>query len=428
MPSRFASDSPVNPKDAVVGLDVGTTKICTVVGRPTSDGMLEVLGVGLEPAEGLKRGVVVDVENTTQAIGSAVRRAEGMAGASIRSGFVGITGDHVSSLNVTGRTSVSGGQEATPEDCDRALQAARDNVGNLGPNREIIHIIPREYVLDGQRGIKSPVGMAGMHLEVKTHVVTGMSSIMTNVRRCVEANDVEVAEMVLEPVATAEATLTESERDLGVALIDVGGGTTDIAIFIDGAICHTSAIGIGGMHITRDVAIGLRVPRQEAEKLKVRAGHALPGGISESERVSAEVAGTGEIEHVPRRLLAEIIEARVEELFSLVSADLQRSGAYGLVGGVVLSGGASQLPGLAEAASKLLGGIRVRLGTPRHLTGLASHVANPIYATAVGLAMYGAAAAPRMHLPAPMVASEGWYARLRECLQGIIRRVRQAGA
>ena len=415
----------MSPTDAVVGLDVGTTKICAIVACPTADGMLDVLGVGLESARGLSRGVVVDIEQTTQSIAEALRKAEAMAGVTIRSAFVGITGDHVSSLNVTGRASVSSGQQVTQEDCDRALHTARSNVGTLGPNREIIHIIPREYALDGQTGIRRPLGMVGMHLEVRAHVVTGVSTIITNVRQCVEANDVRVAETVLEPVATAQATLTESERDLGVALIDIGGGTTDVAIFIDGSICHTSAIAVGGNHITRDVAIGLRVPPPEAERLKCRAGHAIPTRIGERERVSIEVAGTGEIEHVPRRLLAEIIDARVEELFSLVRTDLQRSGAYGLLGGVVLSGGGSQLPGLLESGSRILDGVRVRRGMPRHITGLATHVGNPICATAVGLAMYGASAAARVHLATPMVAPEGFLPVLRERLRGLLGRVRR---
>ncbi len=423
-PSSSSVSPQADPKDAVVGLDVGTTKICAVVGRLGEGGTLEVLGVGLHPSKGLKRGIVVDIEQTTDSIGQAVRKAEGMAGVTIRSAFVGITGDHVSSLNVTGRATVSGGRQVRQEDCDRAIQAARDNVGNLGANREIIHIIPREYALDGQPGIDRPLGMAGMHLEVKAHVVTGVSSIITNVRQCVEANDVQVAESVLEPIATAEATLTESERDIGVALIDIGGGTTDIATFIDGSICHTSAIAIGGSHVTRDLAIGLRVPAPEAERLKCRAGHAIPSTIGDAERVSIEVAGTGELEHMPRRLLAEIIDARIEELFVFVREDLQHSDAYSLVGGVVLSGGGSQLPGLLESASRLLDGTRVRLGTPRHITGLASQVANPICATAVGLAMYGSSAAPRMDLPAPMVAPEGLWAGLREQAYGLLRRLR----
>ncbi|MGD8240157.1 MAG: cell division protein FtsA [Armatimonadota bacterium] len=414
------------PRDAVVGLDVGTTKICAVVGRPTSDGLLEVLGVGLEPAEGLKRGVVVDIQQTTASIGQAIRKAEAMAGVTIRSAIVGITGAHVSSLNVTGRASVSG-RQVSREDCDRALQTARGNVGNLGGNREIIHIIPREYALDGQTGITRPLGMVGMHLEVKAHVVTGVSSIITNVRQCVEACDVEVAETVLEPVATAEATLTEGERDLGVTLIDIGGGTTDIAVFIDGTICHTSAIAVGGNHITRDVAIGLRVPATEAERLKCRAGHALPSSVGDRERVSVEVVGTGDTEHVPRRVLAEIIDARLEEVFCLVRADLQRSGAHSLVGGVVVSGGGSQLPGLLASGSRVLDGVRMRRGTPRHITGLAGHVSSPIYATAIGLALYGASPAARTGPLAPMVAPEGLFAGLRDRLASVLARLRRRG-
>ncbi|MFQ6131137.1 MAG: cell division protein FtsA [Armatimonadota bacterium] len=412
-------------ENAVVGLDVGTTKICTVVGRPLQDGRLEVLGVGVVPSVGLKRGVVVDLEDAVESVRQSVRRAEESSTLDIRSAYVGVTGDHVSSLNVAGRAMVSAGTEVTQEDCDRVLQAARDNVGGLGPSREIVHVIPREFSLDGQPGIRRPVGMSGRRLEVAAHVVTGLRSVLDNVGKCVEAVGVQVLEKVLEPIATAEAVLSEAERELGVALIDVGGGTADIAIFLDGSICHTSAIPVAGDYVTRDLAIGLRVPRDQAEDLKRKAGIALIARADDRQRVGIRLAGTGEPQHVPRRLLAEIIQPRLEETFDLVREDLRRSGLYDLIGGVVLTGGGSLLPGTLDLASRALDDNRVRLGEPQRITGLVAPLSGPAFGTAVGLAMYGAARLAEEPEPAPPLAAppEPWFAEAAHVAADLFRRL-----
>lgn len=398
-------------ENAVVGLDVGTTKICTVVARPLGDGRLEVLGVGVVPSLGLKRGVVVDLQDAVESIRRSVQRAQESSALEIRSAYVGITGDHVTSLNVAGRTIVSAGTEVTPEDCERVLQAARDNVGNLGPNREIVHVIPREFALDGQPGIRRPVGMSGRRLEVAAHVVTGVKSILENVEKCVVAAGVQVLEKVLEPIATAEAVLTPAERELGVALIDVGGGTADVAVFLDGSICHTSAIPVAGNHVTRDLAIGLRVPVEQAEDLKRKAGVALAAQADDRQRVGIRLAGTGEPQQVPRRLLGEIIQPRLEEILNLARTDLKRSGFYDLIGGVVLTGGGCLLPGTLELASKVLDDNRVRLGEPQGITGLVAPISGPAFGTSVGLAMYGAARLAEAPEPPPPLAAapEPWF-------------------
>jgi cell division protein FtsA len=410
-------------ENTVVGLDVGTTKICAVVGRGLEDGRLEVLGTGVVPSAGLKRGVVVDLEQATASVRSAVQRAEESSGLHIHSAYVGVTGDHVSSLNVIGRVTVSSGTEVTEAECDKALQAARDNVGSLGANREIIHVIPREYTLDGQGGIARPVGMSGLRLEVAAHIVTGVRSILENVEKGVERAGVEVLEKVLEPVATSEAVLTRAERELGVALVDIGGGTCDIAIFLDGAICHTSAIPVAGEHVTRDMAIGIRAAAEEAEQLKRRFGTALVAQASPDERVAVRVAGTDELQHVPRRLLAEIIEARVEEIFAMVRGDLRRSGLYDLVGGVVLTGGGSLLPGMADVAARVLDGNRVRIGEPRNITGLVAPIRGPAFATGVGLALYGLQRQPEPGEGPPVQAApHTWLTDVRDWLTRLARR------
>lgn len=408
--------------DIVVGLDVGTTKISVVVAREAPGGKTEVLGAGMEPSAGMKRGVVVDLQDATAAIEAALAKAARMSGRALREAYVGVTGDHVSSLNVQGRTAVASGSEVTEEDCERALQAARDAVGVVGSNREIIHVIPRQYSLDGQSGIARPVHMTGLRLEVDAHVVTGMSSILENVQKCVERAGVEVVERVLEPVATSMAVVTEAEREVGVMLVDIGGGTTDLAVFMDGGICHTSAIPVAGDHVTRDIAIGLRISTGEAEAIKRRAGHSLASAIGPKERIPVRTVGGETVEHVPRRQLGDIIQPRLEEIFSLVRDDAKRSGVYEFIGGAVITGGGSLLPGVTELASPILDNMRVRIGEPMGLTGLSTHVATPIWSTAVGLAMYGLEAEGERRrvwrTPTRPPRERQWWRRLLEFLRG----------
>jgi cell division protein FtsA len=374
----------------VAGIDVGTTKICVVIGRPTDRGALDVVGVGTHPSHGLKRGIVVDRELARTSISEAVAAAERMADIKIAGAYVGITGDHIQCANVTGRVRTGPTGEVTSEDVEKVVQSARDSVA-LPSDREIVYTIVRGFTLDGQSGVTRPVGMSATYLDAEVHVVTGMQNIIDNVEKCVEDCGIEVQQDLLEPIATSLAVITEAERELGVTLVDIGGGTTDIAAFDNGSICHTSAIPVAGNHLTRDIARVLHVSLEDAEMLKCRFGRALPDSVSEDDYVQVNVAGTGKAERVPQRLISEIIQPRVEEIFTLVRNDLRRAGVYHTInGGVVISGGGSQLADAWRVASDVLDGLPVRVGAPRNLVGLAESVATPIHATGVGLAIQAA--------------------------------------
>lgn len=374
----------------VAGIDVGTTKICTIIGRPHSDGRLEVIGAGMTPSAGLRRGIIVDRENAISNIRESIEIAEKQAETEITSAYVGVTGAHISSVNVTGRTNVAPGPAVSEDDVQRAVQSARDAVP-LPQDREIIHEVVRGFTVDGEAGVTRPVGMSARRLDVELHAVTGTASIVENVERCVTDADVRVGRRVLEPIATGTAVITDAERDLGVILVDVGGGTTDVAVFIDGSIAHTSAIPVGGSHVTRDIARLLRVSFDEAEKLKCRFGHAVPDKVSEDESVQVMLANGDQSEHVPLRLVAEIIEPRIEEIFTLVRGNIVRSETYEQASaGVVLSGGGSKLPETPGVASRVLDDLPARIGNPRGITGLVDAVSSPIHATAIGLAMLAA--------------------------------------
>ena len=386
----LAEAPPLPSSSFVAGIDVGTTKICTIIGCPQTDGRLEVIGVGLTPSAGLKRGIIVDREDAIAAIRSSVEDAQKQAKVEVQEAYVGVTGAHISSVNVTGRTNVSPGPAISEQDVQRAVQSARDGVP-LPQDREIIHEVVREFSVDGEEGVTRPVGMSARRLDVELHAVTGTVSIVENVERCVIDAGVEVAQRVLEPIATGMAVVTEAERDLGVILIDVGGGTSDVAVFIDGSIAHTSAIPVGGNHTTRDIARLLRVSFDEAEKLKCRYGRALPDRIPEDESVQVQLANGDQSEHVPLKLVAEIIEPRLEETFALIRGNIKRAGTYEQASaGVVLSGGGSKLPETAALASRVLDDLPVRVGSPRGIIGMVDSVASPVYATGVGLALLAA--------------------------------------
>lgn len=403
----------------VAGIDVGTTKICTIIGRLQTDGRLEVLGVGLNPSAGLKRGVIVDREDAIASIRESVETACRQAEMSIASAYVGVTGAHISSVNVTGRTNVAPGPAVSQEDVQRAIQSARDAVP-LPQDRQIIHEVVRGFTIDGESGIMRPLGMSGRRLDVELHAVTGTASIVENVERCVEDAGVSVARRVLEPIATGTAVITDAERDLGVILVDVGGGTTDVAVFIDGSIAHTSAIPVGGNHCTRDLARLLRVSFEEAEKLKCRYARARPDHVPEEESVQVELAD-GSTEMVPLQLVAEILEPRLEEIFMLVRNNVVRAGVYEQASaGVVLSGGGSQLPDIAALASAVLDDLPVRVGKPRGVSGRADAVASPVFATGVGLALLaareGVGAIPAAERPS------GLMGRIRDWIERILPR------
>lgn len=409
----------------VAGVDVGTTKICVVIGRPTERGALDVVGVGTHPSHGLKRGIVVDREGAVESIRQAAAAAERMADVTITGAYVGITGDHIQSTNVTGRVRTGATGEVTAEDVEKVVQSARDSV-SLPSDREIIHTIVRDFILDGQSGIKRPVGMSATYLDAEVHVVTGMQNIIANVEKCVEGCDIEVQQRVLEPLATSLAVITESERDLGVILVDIGGGTTDIAAFEDGSICHTSAIPVAGNHITRDIARVLHISVEDAESLKCRFGRAVADLASPDDYVQITISGTGDAERVPQKFVSEVIEPRVTEILTMVKNDLRRAGVYHSInGGVVISGGGAQLPETWRLASTVLDGLPVRVGTPRNLAGLAESVATPAHATGVGLAiqacMEGAdATAGGIEEPSPM---RELMARARAWWEGLLSRV-----
>jgi len=374
----------------VAGLDIGTTKVCTVIGIPTDRGGLQIVGVGSAPSTGLKRGVVVDREATIDAIQRSVNEARNMAALPVKGAYVGVTGDHIESVNVTGRVHTGPSGEVTQDDVEKVILAAKDSV-TLPSEREIIYTIVRDYAVDGQAGIKRPLGMSGHRLDAAVHVVQGMSSVIENLERCVRDAGIHVQARILEPVATSKAVVTEAERDLGVILIDIGGGTTDIAVFVEGAICHTSAIPIAGTHCTRDLAQLLRISVDDAEFIKLRFGRAMPEGASESELIQITLVGQEETQKVPQKLVAEIIQPRLEEIFTQVRDTVRRAGVYDQVsGGVVISGGGSQLPGTAKVASAVLDGLPARVGSPRGLSGLADHVRSPSHATGVGLALIAA--------------------------------------
>jgi cell division protein FtsA len=397
----------------VAGLDVGTTRIRTVVAQPDPSGALRILGVGVVPAEGLARGIVVDRGRAITAITESVHRAQRNASLDLAGAYVGVSGAHIACRNVTGRVHVPSG-EVNHTDIEKVIQSARDSV-RVSPEQQVIHTLVRDFSVDGERGILRPEGMRGSRLDVEVHVVTGVGSIIGNLEDSVVASGVRVLKHVLEPVATATAVITEAERDLGVILVDIGGGTSDVAVFSEGSICHTASIPVAGNHVTRDLAQLLRVRPEEAETTKRRFGVALAELAGAEEMIQVKEVGTEEETRLPRRLLGEIIQPRMEEIFNLVKENLILAGFYETIGGgVVLAGGGAQLVGAARLASQILDNMPVRVGAPRNLTGLGDSVDSPSYATAVGLAMLAArdqawAAPIRPGAADPWAAAKAWW-------------------
>lgn len=405
-------------KGSLVGLDIGTTKVCALVGEVDEDGEVHVAGVGTAPCTGVRRGVVTDLEATTRALTEAVERAERMSGQTVRSVYLSVSGEHIASQNSRGVVAVSrSDREIGPHDVERVVEAAR-MAAIPAPDREIIHLLPRGFVVDGQDGVRDPVGMYGTRLEVEAHIVTGTSTFLANLVKCVHRAGLEVEEMVLEPLASAEAVLSPAERELGVVVCDVGGGTTSLGVFHAGGLVHTVVLPVGGHHITHDIAFGLRTPVPEAEKLKVRYGAASVHAVREGELVEVVGVGEGEPRVLPRRHLCEIIQPRVEEMLSLVAAQLHRPDlARRLAAGVVLTGGTALLRGFAELAAERLG-LPARVGYPTGVVGLADEVASPAFATAVGLVLY---AARRDRRPSPRAERNGaLWGRLRAWVRGVL--------
>ncbi len=399
-------------EDIVVGLDIGTTKVCTVVGHGDPRGKINIAGVGIVPSRGIKKGVVIDVEDTVTAIRESVDRARHMAGIEIEHAVAGITGDHIQSSNRRGTVTVSGSPNAaneaviTAEDVSRVLQAAAMDVP---AEREIIHSLPRFFGVDGHRGVRRPIGMCGQRLEVETHVVTGTASFLQNVVQCVERAGLSVEALVLEPIATSEAVATPDERELGVALIDIGGGTSDIAVFMDGSIIHSAVLPVGGNHVTRDISIGLRTPFELAERLKIESGVASPSLIPHGEALEVMTAGSGERLRLPRAILGEIIEARMSELLEMAKAAINEAGVQRIPAGVILTGGGAMLPGAIELAQEVFE-LPVRLGKPIEMQGWGEQVETPQYSTAVGLLRF--ALRQREAVGNPSVGSQVTYVPL----------------
>ncbi len=373
---------------AVMGLDLGTTKIAAVIAEPDDNGRLRVIGVGCSPSDGLRRGVVINLEKTVSSIQKAVEDAEQMAGTTIDGVYVGIAGDHIRGLNSRGVIAVSrSDNEITRTDVERVIEQAKAVA--LPMDREIVHVIPQEFVVDGQIGIKDPVGMAGVRLEAEVHIVTGAVTSAQNIYKSVERAGLKVLDLVLQPLASSYAVLDSEEKELGVALVDIGGGTMDIAIFYDGAIRQTGVIGLGGENVTSDIAIGLRTPRLQAERIKCQYGCAFRSLVDTDEHIIVPGVGGRAEREVSRQVLCAIIEPRLEEIFGLANRELRNSDYAELVGaGVVLTGGTARMDGIIPLAEQVFD-LPVKVGIPAGVTGLSDSVSDPSFATGVGLALYG---------------------------------------
>ncbi len=393
--------------ELIVGLDIGTTKICAIVGEVTAQGGIDIIGIGSHPSKGMRKGVVINIESTVNSIKRAVEEAELMAGCEISTVFAGIAGGHIKGINSHGVVAVKD-KEITKSDVDRVIDAAKAIA--IPMDREVLHILPQEFIVDDQDGIREPIGMNGVRLEAQVHIVTGAVSSAQNIVKCANRCGLNVADIVLEQLASSEACLTEDEKELGVALVDIGGGTTDLAIYSEGAIVHTSVLAVGGNHLTNDVAVGLRTPTHEAEKIKQKYGCAMASMVERDETIEVPSVGGRKPRVLSRQILCEIIEPRVEEMFMLVQRELQKSGYEDLLAsGVVITGGTTLLEGMPELAEDVLG-LPVRRGLPRGISGLVDVVRSPMYSTGVGLVLYGSRNQDARHF---RVRDENVYGKVR---------------
>jgi cell division protein FtsA len=372
--------------EKIVALDIGTNKVAAIVAEITADGQIEIIGIGSHPSHGLKKGVVVNIESTVQSIQRAVEEAELMAGCRIQSVYAGIAGSHIRSINSHGNVAVRE-REVTRQDIERVLDAAQAMA--IPADQRILHVLPQEYVIDHQDGVREPLGMSGVRLEARVHMVTCAVNASQNIEKCIERCGLRVNDIILEQLASSYAVLTDDERDLGVCLVDIGGGTTDIAVFTDGAIRHTAVIPIAGDQVTNDIAMALRTPTQSAEEVKIKYACALAQLAGPDEMIKVPGVGDKPSRELSRQALAEVVEPRYDELFGLIQDELRRSGFENLIAaGVVLTGGASKMEGVLELAEEIFH-VPVSLGIPRYVQGLKDIVRNPIYATSVGLLLYG---------------------------------------
>ncbi len=370
----------------IVGLDIGTSKVVAIVGQETAEGAVEIIGIGSHPSKGLKRGVVVNIETTVQAIQRAIEEAELMAGCEIHSVYAGIAGSHIRSLNSHGIVAVRD-REVVQADIERVIDAAQAVA--IPADQKILHILPQEFVIDSQEGIKEPLGMSGVRLEAKVHLVTCAVNAAQNIEKCVKRCGLDVDDIILEQLASSYAVLTDDEKELGVCVVDIGGGTTDMAIFTGGSIRHTAVIPIAGDQVTNDIAMALRTPTQNAEEIKIKYACALTQLAGADETIKVPSVGDRPPRDLSRQALAEVVEPRYEELFTLIQSELRRSGFEDLVAaGIVLTGGTSKMEGAVELAEEIFH-MPVRLASPQGVTGLADVVNNPMFSTGVGLLMYG---------------------------------------
>ena len=370
----------------IVGLDIGTSKVVALVGDIGADGELEIVGIGSHPSRGMKKGVVVNIESTVQSIQRAIEEAELMAGCQIHSVFAGIAGNHIRSMNSHGIVAIRDG-EVVQADIERVLDAAQAVA--IPADQKVLHILPQEYVIDNQEGVREPRGMSGVRQEAKVHLVTCAMNAVQNIEKCIRRCGLEVEDVILEQLASSYSVLTEDEKELGVCMVDIGGGTTDIAIFTEGAIRHTAVIPIAGDQVTNDIAMALRTPTQHAEEIKIRYACALAKLAGPEETIKVPSVGERPPRDLSRQALAEVVEPRYDELFTLIQAALRRSGFEDMIpAGIVLTGGTAKMEGAVELAEEIFH-MPVRLGVPQEFKGLADVVRNPIYATGVGLLHYG---------------------------------------
>ena len=402
----------------LVGIDVGTTKVVALIGEVSRDGSITIIGKGPVPSSGLKKGVVVNIDQTVHSIASSVEHAERLSGWKIDRAFVGVGGQHVESQNSRGAVAVSGHtREVTREDVNRATEVAR--AVSIPSNREVLHVLPRGFIVDGQEGVKDPLGMSAIRLEVETHIVTASATAVQNLTKCVLAAGVKIDELVASALASAEAVLTETEKDLGVAVADIGAGTIDLALYVDGSPFHTAVLPVGGNNVTNDIAIGIKTSLQVAEELKVRHGTCDLRSIVEDEEIGVSVLGEEAGRSVSRLELCQIIEARMRETFELLKGEIESAGHGMLPAGVILTGGAAQMAGAAELGREVLQ-MPVRVAAPSGVGGLVDNLLTPVYSTAVGLLMWGAATVtagdPLRYESAP---ASGGLGRIRDAIRSI---------
>jgi len=399
----------------VVALDIGTSKVAAFVGEVNQEGGINVIGMGLQPSRGLKRGVVVNIESTVKAISRAIEEAELMAGCHIHSAYTGIAGSHIQSLNSHGIVAIRD-NEVTAQDVERVIDAAKAVA--IPADQKILHILPQEFTIDMQDGIREPIGMAGVRLEAKVHIVTGAVSAAQNIVKCVQRCGLRVGDVVLEQLASSYAVLSDDEKELGVCMIDIGGGTTDIAVFTDGAIRHTAVIPIAGDHVTNDLAMALRTPVPHAERLKIQYGSAFASRVGADAVVNVPTVAQSGTRQASQRALAQVVEARYEELFSLIKHELRRSGfADMLAGGIVFTGGASKMSGCIELAEQVLG-MPARLGKPVMVGGLPDVIDNPSFATGAGLLLHAHRSRSKGLGPLELNHPAGLWSRMKSWFQG----------